>query len=510
MHEGIKRNGITVLLLMPIVFIYCLHFFQHDESLKPTGFITAEHATYMVYAKQYSTGEASLFFRYPFQPDAASPRIFFQPQTLLLGYLWKWTNFSPGLLLTLFGILFAFLAIRTAYDIIQIVCRKYSGVMTLLFIWGGGVMTFVGAAFHLLTRGSGVDVWSDIFKFDPGLGWWCLYFGRALIYPLEAYYHFIFLLAILFVLKNKYQLAALCVVVLTFSHSYTSVELALLLLVWILLEKYYFTSAIRTHAGLNLLLASCIFTFIFYAILTVMPLYRQLFRMVSLDWGYKAWNFIPAYAYVWLLSAYVVRKPDLFQKAIATPVQRLFLTWGIVAFLLSVHNFAIHPIQPLHFTRGYVYAGFFMFALVNLSEHILSLLGKVWVCIVIAFVFCLDNIVWFGSKYPKNCIGAYLSTEDVELVQYFNNQETKYLIDNDAKDVDIALFLQLYTKQVTTLPHEFLTIRTSAGADDEKMRIQYLREYKLPILKLYRNVDSGFRKPPVFRNTKYTVIAADN
>ena len=47
---------------MPIVFIYCLHFFQHDESLKPTGFITAEHATYMVYAKQYSTGEASLFF----------------------------------------------------------------------------------------------------------------------------------------------------------------------------------------------------------------------------------------------------------------------------------------------------------------------------------------------------------------------------------------------------------------------------------------------------------------
>ena len=151
-----------------------------------------------------------------------------------------------------------------------------------------------------------------------------------------------------------------------------------------------------------------------------------------------------------------------------------------------------------------------MFAMVNLSEHMLSLLGKVWVCIAIAFVFCLDNIVWFGSKYPKNCIGAYLSTEDVELVQYFNNQETKYLIDNDAKDVDIALFLQLYTKQVTTLPHEFLTIRTSAGADDEKMRIQYLREYKLPILKLYRNVDSGFHKPPVFRNTKYTVIAADN
>ena len=107
-----------------------------------------------------------------------------------------------------------------------------------LFTWGGGLTALAGLMGSAFLPGYHTEHWIDgIYQADPANGWWGLNWGRTLFIPLEAYYHFLFLLNIYFILKQKWAAAAGAALFLSISHPFTGIEFLLIMNGWLLLEK---------------------------------------------------------------------------------------------------------------------------------------------------------------------------------------------------------------------------------------------------------------------------------
>jgi hypothetical protein len=517
----LKKNLFTLILLSPIIILYSAHFFCHDKDLKPSGFIQSEHAIYMLSAKEYRNNNAIIFSQYPLDITEDSPKVFFQPHIFFLGYLWKWTNLNPGVLISIFGIIFSFLTIRIVIEIIDTYTfnNLQKIISSILFVWGGGLLSLAGLLLHFTYFKSTGNIFTHLFFLDPGYGWWCLNFGRALIYPLEAYYHFIFVLSVLLLLKKKYFLVFGLMLLITLSHPYTSIELALIVFSWSSIEYFYLKSGFLTKKGLAIILGGVVFVFIYYGvILNSIPIYKTISKHIALDWGYKVWHFLPAYILVWLMSFMAIKNVSLLKEMFSKPHFRLFFCWGTVAFALSVHGFAIKPIQPIHFTRGYVYAGFFLFSLPALIQLInkftQSKSGKFILLPALCLIFISDNVSWFFVNTSHNKTGVYYNTKKQELMSFLSSKQEKGLLILPDKHESLSATLQLYSNYKSWIPHPFLTfdidnkkqavkklLNSNLIDENWKKRSSYFIEVKsdsakYPRLNYY---------PVVFENNSFTV-----
>ena len=478
MNNNIKKWLFAFFLSIPIIFLYTLHFINHDSEHKPTGLIQWEHALYMIAAKEYKTGDATILYRYPLADDLHSPKVFFQPQTFITGYLWNWFPIDPGIILTIFGLIFTIFTTRVIIGIIETISPigKYNKMLAILFTWGGGVLSICGLILHFTYfKGIG-DLTDHVLLLDPSQGWWCLNFGRTLIYPFEAYYHCLFMLIILFVLRKQFRNAALIMVLLTISHPYTSTELTAIIFTWLLVEYYYLKSTEINKNGLFWLGGAIIFQVFYYGVLLkLLPVYSTISQQSTLDWGYKIWHFLPAYFLVWALSFYAVKNVALLQKHFSNYNNRLFFCWGSIAFLLSVHGFAIKPVQPLHFTRGYVYAGFFLFCIPTIVAAFDWMKSKpkftfVLIASLTIIIFLSDNIAWFYFQTSPNVAGVYFTKNEQELINFFKDKNQQGWVVGPEKRDDLSTYIQLFSGYKAWIPHPFLTF----DLIDKKQALQNL------------------------------------
>ncbi|HMO60967.1 MAG TPA: hypothetical protein PKC39_06185 [Ferruginibacter sp.] len=508
----------AVLLAMPVYFLYALHFFNHDAALKPTGYIQWEHLMYMLSAKEYASGNAQLLYQWPMLNNFDAGPVFFQPQFLVLGYVWKFTGASPATLLLVFNIIFAVLTLRVVIAVIDVIIPqyRYKNLITILFCWGGGLLAAAGFVLHwVVFKNSTLTFSEQIFYLDPADGFWCLNFGRTLIYPFEAYYHFLFVSAVLMVLRKRFMAAFVIILLLILSHPYTAIELITPLLVWIAAEVFYFKNSAYSKRQFWLFAAAFLLFFIFYAgILGRIEIYRYINQLNSLDWNYKAWHFVPGYALVWLLSFYCIKNVPALKRHFSNPHSRLFFWWGLVAFLLSVHGFAIKPEQPVHFTRGYVYAGFFLFSIPALQQLISWLMQenkkKYLLTTVIVFVFLFDNISWFGLKADsKNQAGVYFNKPEYELIDFFSKQPAAGIVAGNENNYPLNIAIQLHSNTKAWIPHPFL------GFDIEERRqavAQFVSGKEMhpmwrgkTVYMYFDKNDGNLQQPPVFENAQFVV-----
>ena len=119
---------------------------------------------------------------------------------------------------------------RTSAQKIGLVC----------FFWGGGILSLVGLAFGLP---AGTPFAKASLMFDPMDGWWLLNFGRNLVSPTEAYYHGIFLLAILMLLRKRFGAALALSALLSASHPFSGLSLALVFTTYAAIEIVCFSGA---------------------------------------------------------------------------------------------------------------------------------------------------------------------------------------------------------------------------------------------------------------------------
>jgi hypothetical protein len=402
---GFRRWLLAALLVLPATIPYLSHYLRAG-GLHATGFIQADQPGYMAVAREYfDGGDIRFLYGNPFSPDYSTPRLYFQPQTFLLGLCWKISHADPGLIFVLFGLFAALVCGRTAIALYEATVGLHSPFSLLgliLFFWGGGFLVLGGlltTPAAVLRHGGGLMVGSA-FRLDPFDGWWFLNFGRNLIFPLESYYHALFFGTMVVLVKRKFARAAVLMSVLAISHPYSGAELMAVVAVWgffeVFLRRRNVVPVWFFIATLAALAASAWYYLLF---LPQWPEHRGVVERWTRGWNLELGSAFAAYGLVGAFALVAAFRRGFFLN----PANRLLALWFGVAFLMAKHDwFTGTPLQPLHFTRGYVWTPLFL-----LGVPVLLGVVENWRCtrkpllqggvVLLALVYLADNASWFTA-----------------------------------------------------------------------------------------------------------------
>jgi hypothetical protein len=192
------------------------------------------------------------------------------------------------------------------------------------------------------------------------------------------------------------------------------------------------------------------------------PDHHSVGEQYALNWRLRYFSMIPAYCIVGFLSLYTISRLQKFSTFFAQPSNRLLLCWFLVAFILANHEVFIKPMQPLHFTRGYIWSSLFLLGIPAihylLSKSKNSLLGK-FVMIISLLLFFSDNLFWVFSRATKEATGIsvpYISHEQDQILrqlQPLSGPQTLIIGGDNA----IPYFSTVYTSGYPWLSHPFTT-----------------------------------------------------
>jgi hypothetical protein len=305
-----------------------------------------------------------------------------------------------------------------------------------------------------------LDFLDRIFFIDPAWGWWGLNFGRGHFISTEGLFHFLFLAGILSILKKKWNVAFIASLLLSLSHPFTGIEYLSIVIAWLFVEKLFIKNKDIPWSfiiGNLLIMVFHVYYYLFY--LNQFPEHRSVSEQYALNWRLRFFNMVPAYCLVGSLALVsFLRLKEKFFKDIST---RLFLSWFIIAFLLANHEVFMKPMQPLHFTRGYVWTGLFLLGLPAL--HVLFENEKLKrlpvVLILFSAVLLSDNFLWIINSIrftPTIPSTSYITAEQKNLLSIIaKNSDNRTLIIGE--DEVLVYMSTVYSKAYPWISHPFTT-----------------------------------------------------
>jgi hypothetical protein len=450
---------VSLFLFAPALVPYAAHFAFPLPGRQPTGFVDYDLPVYLANAREhFDEGYFRFLYSNPFDPFDTSPGIYVQPMSLALGTIMHLTGMAPNHLLLMFELLAGWVCARVALALYADVVGLSGWARRLgllCFFWGAGLMAIAGIVYGLASKG----VVEHIFHFDPFNGWWMLNFGRNMVYPTEALYHALFFGCIVCVLRKSYGIAAFLALMLSWSHPYSGIELLLILASWSALELFFVRSGEVPRAFFLAILVLLGLHIGYYLVfLRRFPEHRAMMKRWALPWLLQARTFVPAYALVGPLAAWSFRRLDLARTFFAAGRNRLFLVWFLVAFALANHEFAIEPVQPIHFARGYIWTPLFLMgssALVGLFTHLRArggpAIGSVAVGLVVA-VLLLDNTPWLGSfawdaahRRPGRWKCWSVTSDQLALYRWMSRPENHGALVLTSDPHDVSFLTAVYT-----------------------------------------------------------------
>lgn len=182
-------------------------------------------------------GHFSPLYGLPFSPGPAKPRVYFQPLTLALGVLWKLTGGDPGILYMIADLVLPLCCARVMIALYSEVASgpRWAVALGLVcFFWGGRCLTLAGSGSALV---NGEPPLPHLLDFDPFEGFWFRNLGRNMIYATEAFYHPVFLGAVLLVLRRRFGAVLLCTAALSASHVFSGLQLIAVLGTWSVFDR---------------------------------------------------------------------------------------------------------------------------------------------------------------------------------------------------------------------------------------------------------------------------------
>lgn len=433
----------SLILLFPACLMYGYYFYNTPNNATASGFIQSDMYSYMANARQFMDDDnASIFYSNPFDSDTNAPKIYSQPQILILAFCIKVLHLSPSLSFLIFGFLFGWLFMLACVLLYQqfFDLKGYKHIIGLIiFVYGGGLLIFSGSLWYLLYDSSSL---SAVFRYDPGEGWWMLNFGRNLIYPLESYYHFLVLLSFILFFKNKHLGVCFTLFILSWSHPFYGIEF---LIVFAAIYSIEFVYSIikkekqkKTYYPLTIILA--LLTIHIYYYLMFLPSFeshQSLMSQWKIDWSHGVVSLSMAYIFGLLLTGINIYNYGGFSKFFSVFHHRVLTTWFLICLLFVNHNLFINPIQPLHFDKGYVLAPLWLMGLPVLFNWV-KILGQkyskgvlILASIAVIFIILSDNIAWFaGARADSN---GYIYSDERLIFETLEKTYTKndLLISND-------------------------------------------------------------------------------
>jgi hypothetical protein len=458
-----KQNWLFALALtVPMILFYVAFYLNHSSSLISTGFIAYDNVSYVANAKQYLDADKfSLFYSNPLNDSGNYAAIYFQPQTLLLAFL-LWLGLTPGFTIVLFNWLGTLLSFRMAiaiYDHLYPNTQRRK-LFISFFCWGGGLLALACIPIAFTKSVGNLDFFDRMFFIDPASGWWGLNFGRGQFISTEGYYHFLFLAGILCILKKKWNLALTISFVLSLSHPFSGIEFLAIVIAWTFIEKVVVKNKDVPWSfltGTTIILAFHIFYYLYY--LNQFPDHRSVSEQYSLNWRLRFFNMIPAYCLVGALAvASLLKLKKFFFSSLST---RLFFAWFAISFLLINHELFMKPMQPLHFTRGYVWTSLFLLGLPTLHSIFQNekLKRNSIVLILFSALLFLDNFLWVANNVRTRQTSPSvicITNEQKSLLELIDKNSTNktLIIGND----EVVVYMStVYSKAYPWISHPFTT-----------------------------------------------------
>jgi hypothetical protein len=372
------------------------------SGLVPTAFFQYDLPCYVANGRQHFAQGLQLTYGNPYA-SYGTPAIYFEPHIFLLGVL-QWMGLGPDLA----QIAFHLAAVAFAVIVAAKLYEEWVGWNTLaqklgliVLFWGGGVLSLAGAAFGFFAH---EKLMRAVLFFDAGDGWWMFNFGRNLVYPTEAFYHGLFLASILLLVRKRFVAALIAAAVLSASHPYSGLGLALILVLYSALELTLRSGA----ASRPLLFGSCAIAAIHLVYYTVFLNLSADHRAIEAqwmkrDWFYGFWTFAPALYLVAIFAFGRLTRWKSLVGTLAQPRNRLCLVWFAVICGLTHHDLIIQPRQPIHFAHGYDWIALFFLgapAIVAALDRLLAIPPRpVMVLAISGFLalFLSDNLLWFAT-----------------------------------------------------------------------------------------------------------------
>ena len=239
-----------------------------------------------------------------------------------------------------------------------------------------------------------------------------LNFGRNLVYPTEAYYHGVFLLSLLFLMRRRFGLSLACAALLCSSHPFSGLTLICILTAYSGIELAIRSGAVNLRFMLAAILIAVLHVSYYLIWLNRFGDHRTLQSQWQLDWLYPPRTFIFALMIVGCLAIWRLARSSF--ESFRNPRVRLFAVWFLVVFGLTQNNlFLARPFQPIHFAHGYDWMALFFIGAPPLIASLdrLLIIPTPWVrrgaLALLLGVFLLDNSVWLAKSAVHN--GAALT-----------------------------------------------------------------------------------------------------
>ena len=456
-NDEAKRWLISLLLAAPAFIPLVAHYIGFSRiGLWPTGFIQNDMPYYMANARELSdSGGFHLAYGNPFSFRYETPRIYFQPLTVLFGLLERATGADPGILFAAVGVIGATVCVRLAMSLFDRFAphdQPGRSFALVAFIWGGGLLMVGGLIFSLL---HGVHAQAMLF-YDPAQGWWFMNLGRNLVFSTEAVYHAIFFGAILLVLGMRYKGALAALALMSVSHPFTGIQLLLIVIAWSLVELLL----IRSKAVPLWFAVACIGLAIAHAAYYLMYLnsfaeHRILQEQWTLPLVLPLESFVLASIPVLAFVVWRMRSRERARAIFSLPQNRLLVVWFGVTLILINHDLVMRPVQPVHFTRGYQWIPLFLLAAPAMMAMFARLgalrrRGIAMLATVAALgIIVSDNAIWlgirgaqalglasnhfsqafeFGSTFTpraRSALGFGLTREELEVLRVMNDSANR-------------------------------------------------------------------------------------
>ena len=488
-----KNLLITLILLIPF-WIFLGGHYSLDTKITgtlPTGFFNGEAPYYMANARQYvDHGFNHLFYGNPFSYLAEGERVYFQFQTYFLAILYKLTG-NINFVWQFFGILVTVLFVCCGIQLLKEmhVPKKYLFLTSFLMIWGGGIQSITGFLSEFLHTFNLIEGIKAFEKFEIADGWWMQSIGRNFLMPNYTYYHLLVMLGFLFIKLKRHRELYFLGFVLSFSHPFVGAQFLSGVFVWTLFERYYLNSIESNYFSFKWIFALLLmhlgyyFGFLNISSEHVLQAAQWDVRPEDLykNWAMQAKNFIPTYIVVFGLAFYQIRNTKYFTRFFQDHFNRFLAILGVSNFILANHEFAIKPIQPIHFTHGMVWMPFFLLGvqtIVYLFKKFFK--DKIFTKILVGLfilIFVSDNLLWMAKRTYQTHLGKSQTEVNLTVSQKAVIDFIEKSIVNShlffVEDLNLGYHLAVYTNARVFASHHIITPDSKNRKELQDQVIQY-------------------------------------
>ncbi|MBL8816187.1 MAG: hypothetical protein JNL58_09165 [Planctomyces sp.] len=426
-----------LLATTPFLVIPVLHLASAPETA--TGFFHEEMPYYAANGRAAFERGNGWAYSNPYDPDPAAPAIYFHWLLWLIGSAITRWNCDPGQLNLVLTLLSApvFSAMTWRLVSYRTTEHRWRSLNFLLAMTGGGLLV-IGAFAARMTGSQPAS--ASLLEFDPGQGLWFLNWGRNSLFPTEAIYHCLVVACWLSELRDKPYRATLFCLLLATTHPWSGLELLLTMNAWRVwnLLKQPGRSTIRLFAVSATMLA--LFLAYYKWWLPGFEHHAQLQKVWELDWSLSTRSAILAYSLVCIPAVIRSMQSQTFSRTEQFLAIALLVATGLV-----FHDRFIRPVQPLHFTRGYIWLPLFLLGLPVLEKAWNWLADRKIRQIGIAAIILLmsvDNLIFSylhaGFQFRQER-GYHLTAGDRAILRHLHQYHAKSVVLSESETLNYLM-----------------------------------------------------------------------